>query len=166
MRRKQESYWDISKIVFNTNSFWHAKTTTVSEVILQALRTRCSDNHSYRNNTGNRKPRLWYHLWRLGIGHYADFSVSRPNPHNNQFQVVILRVTLQQFTNIPLQKQKIYIQHDSTSQEYNLYNTKVQLTAENNIASDYGQDTNWTKSLADNRWRKFPAQATPEGFPS
>ena len=32
--------------------------------------------------------------------------------------------------------------------------------------SDYGQDTNWTKSPEDQRWRPIPAQAKMEGFPS
>ena len=53
-----------------------------------------------------------------------------------------------------------------TSQEYNLYNAKSQITAENEIVSDYRQDTNWTKSPEDNRERPIPAQAKPEGFPS
>ena len=52
--------------------------------------------------------------------------------------------------NIPQQQQKIHIQHDSTSQEYKLHNTKIQITAEDKIVSDYGQDTNWTKSPEDN----------------
>ena len=59
-----------------------------------------------------------------------------------------------------------YIQEDSNESEYNLYNTKNQLTAENEIVSDYGQDTNWTKSPEDNHWRPIPAQAKPQGFPS
>ena len=33
-------------------------------------------------------------------------------------------------------------------------------------ASDYGQDTNWTKSPEDKRRHHTPAQAKPEGFPS
>ena len=52
------------------------------------------------------------------------------------------------------------------SQEYKLYNTKIQITVEDKIVSDYGQDTNWTKSPKDNQWRPIPAQAKPEGFPS
>ena len=49
-----------------------------------------------------------------------------------------------------------------TRQEYNLYNTKNQITAEDKIVSDYGQDPNWTKSPEDKRWRPIPAQAKPE----
>ena len=52
------------------------------------------------------------------------------------------------------------------SQEYNLYDTKNQITAENKIVSDYRQDTSGTKSHEDKQWRPIPAQAKPEGFPS
>ena len=34
------------------------------------------------------------------------------------------------------------------------------------VVSDYGQDTNWTKSPEDNQGVHIPAQAEPEGFPS
>ena len=49
------------------------------------------------------------------------------------------------------------------SQDTNEYNTKIQIIAESEIVSEYGQDTNWTKSPEDNRWRPYPAQAKPEG---
>jgi len=75
-------------------------------------------------------------------------------------------ITLQWFTNIPQQQQKDIYKRTQTSQEYNLYNTKNQITAEDKIVSDYGQDPNWTKSPEDKRWRPIPAQAKPEGFPS
>ena len=38
--------------------------------------------------------------------------------------------------------------------------------SESKIVSDYGQDTNWTKSPEDNDGVHIPAQAEPEGFPS
>ena len=50
-----------------------------------------------------------------------------------------------------------------TSQDTNKYNTKIEITAESEIVSEYGQNTNWTKSPEDNRWRPYPAQAKPEG---
>ena len=93
------------------------------------------------------------------------FQHFRPNPHNNRFQVVIV-ITLQQFTNIPQHNRRDIYKTTQTSQEYNLYNRKIQITAKYKIVSDYGQDTNWTKSPEDNRWRPIPAQAKPEGFPS
>ena len=50
-----------------------------------------------------------------------------------------------------------------TSQDTNRYITKIQITAEREIVSEYGQNTNWTKRTEDNRWRPYPAQAKPEG---
>ena len=49
------------------------------------------------------------------------------------------------------------------SQDINGYNTKIQITAESEIVSEYGQKYKWTKSPEDKRWRPFPAQAKPEG---
>ena len=50
-----------------------------------------------------------------------------------------------------------------TSQDTNEYNTKIRITAESEIVSEYGQEYKWTKSPEDNRWRPYPAQAKPEG---
>ena len=73
------------QISFNQNSLDTRKTTTVSEVILQALRTPCSDNQLYRNNLGFRN---------LGSNTTCDapksilcrFQRSRLNPHNNDLK--------------------------------------------------------------------------------
>ena len=49
------------------------------------------------------------------------------------------------------------------SQDTNRYNTKIQITAESEIVSEYGQEYKWTKSPEDKRWRLFRAQAKAEG---
>ena len=67
----------------------------------------------------------------------------------------------------PQQQQKRYIQDDSNESRIQLIQHKDPNNSERNeIVSDYGQDTNWTKSPEYNRWRPIPAQAKPEGFPS
>ena len=64
----------------------------------------------------------------------------------------------------PQQQQK-NIQHDSNESRIQLIQYKdPNNSGRNEIGSDYGQDTNWTKSPEDNRWRPIPAQAKPEGF--
>ena len=50
-----------------------------------------------------------------------------------------------------------------TSQDTNGYNTKIQITVESEIVSEYGQSSTWTKSPEDNQWRPYHAQAKPEG---
>ena len=74
-----------------------------------------------------------------------------------------IMITLQQLLMEPT-KEHIY-NNDSSSQEQ-----KIQHKDPNNngseIVSDYGQDTNWTKSPEDNQRYHIPAQAKPEGFPS
>ena len=50
-----------------------------------------------------------------------------------------------------------------TSQDTNDCNTKIQITADSEIASEYGQEYKWTKSPEDKRWRPYPAHAKPEG---
>ena len=100
MRAFQNS---LAEIVFDT-----LETTTVSEVILQALRTRCFDNHSYRNNFGNWKPEALIPSVTPRYRALCRFLRSRPNPHNTQFQVVNKLVTLQQITDIPQQQKKRY----------------------------------------------------------
>ena len=74
-------------------------------------------------------------------------------------------ITLQKFSMEPT-KQHIYI---NDSNEPNLtkgYITKIQKNNGSEVVSDYGQDTNWTKSPEDKRRLHVPAQAKPEGFPS
>ena len=59
------------------------------------------------------------------------------------------------------------MQHDSNESRIQLIHYKYpNNSGRNKIVSVYGQDTNWTKSLEDNRERPIPAQAKPEGFPS
>ena len=95
----------------------------------------------------------------------CEFQHSRPNPHNTRFQVVNWVVTLQQITIIHNNRKDI--QHNSNESRIQLIQYKdPNNSGKNEIASDYGQDTNWTKSPGDNRWRPIPAQAKPEGFPS
>jgi hypothetical protein len=60
-------------------------------------------------------------------------------------------------------QKNIYTTTTPTSQDPNRYNTKIQITAESEIVSEYGQEYKWTKSPEDNRWRPYPAQAKPEG---
>ena len=111
-------------------------------------------------------PRLGNLVWRPGIGHYVDFSISAKIHIITDSRLPFV-ITLQQFTNIPQQQQKRYIQDDSNESRIQLIQYKdPNNSGRNNIASDYGQDTNWTKSPEDNRWRPIPAQAKPEGFPS
>ena len=49
------------------------------------------------------------------------------------------------------------------SQDTNRYNTKIQITAESEIVSEYEQEYKWTKSPEDKQCRPYPAQAKPEG---
>ena len=77
-------------------------------------------------------------------------------------------ITLQQFmkeSTTTTERRYIY-KNDSKESGNNLYITKIQMTAKAKVVSSYGQDTNWTKSPEDKRWRPIPAQAEPEGFPS
>ena len=61
-------------------------------------------------------------------------------------------------------KEHIY-NNDSPSQEQKIQNKDPNNNG-SGIASDYGQDTNWTKSPEDKRRHHIPAHAKPEGFPS
>ena len=77
-------------------------------------------------------------------------------------------ITLQQFTKesaTTTERRYIY-KNDSNESGNNLYITKIQMTAKAKVVSGYGQDTNWTKSPEDKRWRPISAQAEPDGFPS
>ena len=60
-------------------------------------------------------------------------------------------------------QKNIYTTTTPTSQDPKRYSTKIQITAESELVSDYGQRYKWIKSPEDKRWRPFPAQAKPEG---
>ena len=60
-------------------------------------------------------------------------------------------------------QKNIYTTTTPTSQDTNRYNTKIQIIAESEIVSEYGQEYKWTKSPEDNQWRPYPAQAKSEG---
>ena len=72
-------------------------------------------------------------------------------------------ITLQQFSMDPT-KEHIY-NNDSPSQEKKRLQYKEPKNSGSEIVSDYGQDTNWTKSPEDKRRHHISAQAKTEGFP-
>ena len=61
------------------------------------------------------------------------------------------------------QKENIYIQERLKRVKIQLIHYKDPKHSESKIASDYGQDTNWTKSPEDNDGVHNPAQAKSEG---
>ena len=64
-----------------------------------------------------------------------------------------------------IQPQKnIYITTTTpTSQDTNGYNTKIQITAESEIVSGYGQEYKWTKSPEDNDGVHSPLRPSRKG---
>ena len=65
------------------------------------------------------------------------------------------------------EQQKIHIYNTTpTSQDTTDTLQRYKEKRKAKIVSDYGQDTNWTKSPEDNQGVHIPAQAKPEGFPS
>ena len=76
-------------------------------------------------------------------------------------------ITIQQFTKesaTTTERRYIY-KNDSNESGNNLYITKIQKTAKAKVVSGYGQDSNWTKSPEDKRWRPNPCPGRAGGIP-
>lgn len=145
------------------------------------MRTRCFDNHLYRNNLGFQNLAL-IPLCDAPKSVLCRFKRSRQNPHNNDFRSPTRHnvhaetcalcgwncdnITIVHEKNPQQQQKEIYIQERLKRVKKQLIHYKDPNHNGSKLVSDYGQDTNWTKSPEDNHGVHIPAQAEPEGYPS